>query len=66
MRCEQVTLGEGQYSLTAELMRFMVPPGEDSLLHTLPRPLQANGHHQASKPQPQKVIAWQKSDRLSE
>ena len=55
----QVTLTEGQYSLTAELVRFMVPPGEDSLLHTLPKPLEANGHRYVSKPQPQKVSTWQ-------
>jgi len=33
----QVTVAEGQYNLTADLIRFIVPPSEDSLLVALPR-----------------------------
>ena len=36
-------MAEGQYELAAELLRFIVPPGDDNLLIGLPRPVQMNG-----------------------
>ena len=32
----QVTVSEGQYNLTADLIRFIVPPSEDRMLVALP------------------------------
>ena len=47
LRLIRVTVAEGQYDLTADLLRFVVPPGDDNLLVGLPRlpPVGAKGPH---------------------
>ena len=56
-RLVQVTVAEGQYELAAELLRFIVPPGDDNLLIGLPRPVQMNGQAEQQGTQQQGVVA---------
>ena len=50
-------MAEGQYELAAELLRFIVPPGDDNLLVGLPRPVQMNGQTEQQDTQQQGVVA---------
>ncbi|KAK9828450.1 hypothetical protein WJX72_000056 [[Myrmecia] bisecta] len=53
LRLIQEALEGGQYELAAELLRFVIPPGEnDSILSVLPQHASANGNGVAAVSQP--------------